>query len=41
MTGRDLVIDGDPLRDLAELKHIEAVVTRGVWRDAETLAPSP
>lgn len=36
-----LVIDGDPLRDLGELKHIEAVVTRGVWRDAETLEPSP
>ncbi|HUF72283.1 MAG TPA: amidohydrolase family protein [Gammaproteobacteria bacterium] len=32
-----IVIDGDPLRNLGDLKRIEAVVTGGVWRDADAL----
>lgn len=35
-----LVIDGDPLADIAELQRIEAVVERGVWMDRAALVRS-
>lgn len=36
-----VVIDGDPLRDLGDLRRVEAVVRGGVWHDAGTLGPAP
>ena len=35
-----LVINGDPLSDLDDLKRIDAVVIGGVWRDIESLGPA-